>query len=304
MMNSRRPLLGVLSILVCWTGTHTIATETTGTGPYQEIVVRNVFGLNPPKAQPGPEANKPPPPIIFLQGITTIGATAKALFKVQMPPKPGEPPKGEQSFILGEGQRDGEIEVLEIDAKAGTVKVDDFGTITNLNFENNGIKTAGAPAPSGGPKPAGFVPSAPPPSPFAPPTGANPIPTARPMRLPPTSAAASPSSYGGTAAVANNDTARSLTTYTAVPTTTAYGSSATSLTVPGGTPAPTTGMAQKSWPPEMQMTPEESAIHEAAYMLQYQNQIKNGTMPSIPGSNPLLESGTTSGQTPTTLKAQ
>ena len=78
-----------------------------------------MFGLKPPPPPPTPEANKPPPPKITLQGITTFVGIKRVLFKVQMPPKPGDPPKGEQSFILAEGQRDGDIEVLEIDDKPG-----------------------------------------------------------------------------------------------------------------------------------------------------------------------------------------
>ena len=102
------------------------------------------------------------------------------------------PPAREQSFTLGEGQREGDLEVLEIDEKAGKVKVNNFGTVVDLDFDNNGVKTAAAPAPGGAPKPAGFVP-APPQNPFAPAGGAPAFPTVRPLRLrTPTSAAASP----------------------------------------------------------------------------------------------------------------
>jgi hypothetical protein len=114
--------------------------------PYQAIVERNVFGLKSPPPPPDPEANKPPPPKITLTGITTILGNKRALMKVMMPPKPGVKQE-EQSFILAVGQRDGDIEVLEIDDAAGTVKVNDFGTITNLSFENNGVKLASGPPP-------------------------------------------------------------------------------------------------------------------------------------------------------------
>ena len=118
--------------------------------PYQGIVERNVFGLKAPAPPPDPEANKPPPPKIFLTGITTILGNKRALMKLTPPAKPGEPAK-EQSFTLGEGQRDGELEVLEIDEKAGTVKVNEFGTVMTLSFENNGVKAGPAPAPGGAP---------------------------------------------------------------------------------------------------------------------------------------------------------
>ena len=155
------------------------ATSEPSGSPYSGIVERNVFGLKPPPPPPGPEDNKPPPPKIFLQGITTFGGVKRALFKAQMPAKPGEPPKGEQSFILAEGQRDGDIEVLEIDANPpGSVKVNDFGTIITLDFEHNGIKTtAAAPVPGGPPRPGigGPPPGAPGANPTGPPGGAQPF---------------------------------------------------------------------------------------------------------------------------------
>ncbi len=59
-----------------------------------------------------------------------------ALFKVQMPSRPPDPAR-EQSFILGKGQRDGEIEVLEIDDKARSVKVNSFGTVMTVAFDKD-----------------------------------------------------------------------------------------------------------------------------------------------------------------------
>ena len=166
--------------------------------PYQGIVDRNVFGLKPPPPPPDPEANKPPPPKIYLTGITTILGNKRALLKLTPPAKPGEPAK-EQTFTIGEGQRDGDIEVLEINEKAGTVKVNDYGTITTLDFDKDGVKAAGgaAPmAPGAVARPAGFVP-APAANPFMPVGGANALP--RPMRLPaPAGAATSPASSGVT----------------------------------------------------------------------------------------------------------
>src|SRR6516162_8606332 len=96
--------------------------------PYQAIVDRNVFSLKPPPPPPvnNPDANKPPPPPITLTGITTILGSKRAFMSVNMPAKPPEPAKV-QSFMLSEGQRDGDIEVLEIDEKAGMVKVNEFG---------------------------------------------------------------------------------------------------------------------------------------------------------------------------------
>lgn len=135
-------------------------------GPYQRIADRNVFGLNP-KPLP-PEINKPPPPSprVLLTGITTILGNKCALLKTTPPAKPGEPAK-EQAFTLAAGQREGEIEVLEINEKAGTVKVNNYGTITVLDFDKDGVKVAAIP-----PGPGGMVPG-PAGSPVAPARGAN-----------------------------------------------------------------------------------------------------------------------------------
>lgn len=103
--------------------------------PYQGIVDRNVFGLRPPPPPPSNEPVRPPAPAVALTGITTISGKKLAFMNIQVPPKAGETAKpGPQSFMLGEGEREGEIEVLEIDDKGGTVKLNDYGVITNVPF--------------------------------------------------------------------------------------------------------------------------------------------------------------------------
>jgi hypothetical protein len=224
--------------------------------PYQGIVERNVFGLKPPPPPPDPEANKPPPPKITLQGFTTFGGIKRALLKAQLPAKPGEPPKGEQGFVLAEGQRDGDIEVLEINTEARTVKVNDFGTITNLNFENNGIKTAGAaPVAGAAPRPGvGFPPPAANPNPFTPTGGAQPLPITRPTRLPlPNGAAATPTSGGATPVYATG--------------TPGY---AGGVSLPGfGTASPTASQPEQNTGPTFSR--EEQAIILAAQKQHYQS---------------------------------
>jgi hypothetical protein len=157
-----------------------------------------LFGLKPPAAEAGPDANKPPPPGLILNGITTILGNKRALMKVQMPGKPGTPAK-EEAFVLAEGQMYEGVEVLEIDEKLGSVKVNDYGTITNLTFKENGAKMAAAPA--GAPLPGGFLsaplnPTQPGAAPGAPPLRT--IPT-RSLRVPGVGAAATPNAATGTA---------------------------------------------------------------------------------------------------------
>lgn len=135
-------------------GTPPLAGDVRG-NPYQGIIDRNVFNLKP---LPRPEDNLPPPeapPKITLTGFTTILGDKRVLFKVQTPAKPPEKPK-EESFILSQGQRDADIEVLEVDENAGIAKFNNHGTIQVLDLVNNGAKPAAAPSP------------APPPPPFRP----------------------------------------------------------------------------------------------------------------------------------------
>lgn len=303
MTNGGRLRLCMSSILVLWTGTRAIATETSGTAPYQGIVDRNVFGLKPAPPPPPPADNTPPPPKITLQGITTFGGKKRALLKAQLPPKPGDQTKGEQSFILAEGQRDGDIEVLEISDKRGDefVKVNDFGTITNLSFENNGIKTAGAAAPNTQLGPPGA-------NPFGSAGGVRGNSPTRPMRLPPTGAAGSPggyggsftpASYGGTRAPSTYSSASASPTYNPSPAIVTGGTTAGTVALPGLASTPTTTSSQQTVPTDPPISLEQQQLLDAAYTMKNKEAIAKGLMPSIPGSNPLLDGETTSGQTTT-----
>lgn len=155
-------------------------------GPYQRIIERNAFNLKPAPKLEDVRPPAQPPPRITLTGITTILGNKQALMKVQLPPKQPDPVK-EESYIIAEGHRAGQIEVLAIDEKAGAVRVNNHGTIQDLNFEQDGAKLAatlpptiappGVPTPDAGaasplPGPTGFptrnlrlrpIPGAPPP---------------------------------------------------------------------------------------------------------------------------------------------
>lgn len=115
------------------------------TNPFEAILTRNVFGLVPvpPPAKP-PD---PPLPKITLTGITTITGVARALLK--MPPVPGAAgPAGERFFNLRSGERDGDLEVLEINEKSGTVVVAYTGRMLTLGFEPEKASSAAAPIPN------------------------------------------------------------------------------------------------------------------------------------------------------------
>jgi hypothetical protein len=135
--------------------------------PYQAIIARNAFALKPPPPPPDPEASKPTPSKITLTGMTTILGKKQVLLKTApTPPKPGETPKGDQSYILTVGQREGDIEILEIDEIAGSVKLNNAGVVATLTFEKDGAKlpaTAAPPAPGGPGQPGGAPGVLPPP---------------------------------------------------------------------------------------------------------------------------------------------
>jgi hypothetical protein len=126
--------LGCACSLVLCTGALGITPDSTS-NPYQGIVDRNIFGLRPPPPPPSTDPVKPPPPAVSLTGISTILGRKLAFMSVQIPPKAGEQAKpGPQFLTLGVGEREGEIEVIDIDEKGGIVKLNDYGVITNVPF--------------------------------------------------------------------------------------------------------------------------------------------------------------------------
>lgn len=125
--------------------------------PYRGIVERNIFNVHaaPPVAAVDPQSLLPPPPNVKLQGITDILGRKQVLFKVQLPAKPGAAGK-EESYILTVGERQGEIEILDINPKAGTVRMRNYGVETNLSLELNSdklVNTAPVAPPPGQPNP-------------------------------------------------------------------------------------------------------------------------------------------------------
>jgi hypothetical protein len=111
--------------------------------PYQSIVERNVFGLKEPPPPAPTEPVKPPPPKITLTGIITMGGKRALLSTPPVPARTAAEARA-QYFTLAEGQRDGELEVLEINERARTVKVSYGGTVETLDFNENGVKPAPA----------------------------------------------------------------------------------------------------------------------------------------------------------------
>jgi hypothetical protein len=111
---------------------------------YNVIVSRNVFDLHAPPQQSSPEPSDPPPLNVRLTGISTVLGYKQAMFMVQDLIATGKPINKEESYILTEGQRQGSIQVLEINEKANFVKVNNDGKVSVLTFDP--VKPVSAPS--------------------------------------------------------------------------------------------------------------------------------------------------------------
>jgi hypothetical protein len=121
--------------------------------PYETIVARNMFGLLP---IPPPDTNPPappvdPPPKITLNGIMTIFGRDQALYKVATKPKPGQPAK-EDSYVLGENERQDDIEVVKINRESNVVTFNNHGTQQEVQLAE-ASSGGSAPGPGGGGNP-------------------------------------------------------------------------------------------------------------------------------------------------------
>lgn len=150
------PTIAVLSLCFCTLTTS--AQSITRQRPYNAIAERNVFGLTPKPPPQVPQPPTPPLPKLKLTGITTIFGNKQALLKVEFPPQPHVPATN-HSYILTEGQRDGPIEVLEVNEKLGQVKVNNSGTIMEVTFDKPSPGPTPPPAPTPRLNPAWRYPS-------------------------------------------------------------------------------------------------------------------------------------------------
>lgn len=139
-------LAALLTISLAASAQETASAE----NPYAALVNRNIFGLVPvpPPAPPEPPPIDPPPKITVNGFMRLFGNNFQVLFKTPGKVKPGQPPK-EESYVMGEGERQDDIEVKKIDDKAGVVTFSNHGVIQELSLvvaQNTGA-VAGAPAP-------------------------------------------------------------------------------------------------------------------------------------------------------------
>lgn len=127
---------------------------------YQVIIDRNAFGLKPAPKISTVQTNQPPAPVnIKLSGITRDFAGLKAWMVIPAQTGPGKN-ANPQYLSIPEHEKQGDIEVLEINEKESTVKILNAGTPVELNFKENGLPTPAAiPVPGVPINPHGIVPA-------------------------------------------------------------------------------------------------------------------------------------------------
>lgn len=97
--------------------------------PYAPVAARNIFGLKPPP--PMPSVATEPAFKITLNGVMSVRGQPQALFKV-LPRGFSNGQAREKFYILGEGRKQDDIEVLQVDVKAGLAVFNNHGTIQTL----------------------------------------------------------------------------------------------------------------------------------------------------------------------------
>jgi hypothetical protein len=123
------------------TATAATASSSNPGNPYDSIVTRNVFGLNPiPPYHPPDPPQGPPPPKINLTGITTIFGPAQALFKVAGVMRNGK--AQDESYIFTEGQEEDEVTVKTIDVKKQIVTFMNHGVEQTIPL-TDGVASSG-----------------------------------------------------------------------------------------------------------------------------------------------------------------
>jgi len=156
-MNTKRAGILLGCALLAGPGLAAAPTEE-GANPYTVISERNVFHLNPIPPPPEPEKPKVDLPVIKLSGFFKVGSQTRALFSSE--PKKKE--EGRTYYNLAQGEKDGILEVVKIDAENGTVDILNSGTPVTLSLKDDSL--APAPAVAAGAKPPT---NSAPPGPFA-----------------------------------------------------------------------------------------------------------------------------------------
>jgi hypothetical protein len=94
--------------------------------PYQSIIQRNLFGLQPPPPPAAPEIQIPPL-TITLTGITTVLGDQRVLFKTPSPDAVGW-----KQHMLAVGQSEDEIKLVSVDVPSATARFNNHGVLQEV----------------------------------------------------------------------------------------------------------------------------------------------------------------------------
>ena len=108
--------------------------------PYQVIIDRNAFGLKTPPQVVNPTPTNPVVPVnVKFCGVSANSTGKKAWLMI--PAQPGKNPNPQYLNGLAEHEKQGDIEVLEINLKESKVKILNAGALVELNIKDNGLPT-------------------------------------------------------------------------------------------------------------------------------------------------------------------
>jgi hypothetical protein len=103
---------------------------------YSAIAQRNPFRLLPERGSSASQSGGTfrPPPDYKLLGFVEVRSLRRVFLMRADPGKPSV------VFGLAEGQKEGDLEIVEINAKAKTVRIRNEGIYVQLSFETHGLK--------------------------------------------------------------------------------------------------------------------------------------------------------------------
>ena len=142
MKDAPKTLTSALAFTALCLTTSGMATE----NEYTRIATRNVFGLRPTPEAPVATHQPTTLPRIILTGITDILGEKCVLLKLQKPTQPPEVAR-EESLMVSEGKRQGDLEVLHIDLQKGEVQVLISGMELTLTMDRDAAKLSVTPPP-------------------------------------------------------------------------------------------------------------------------------------------------------------
>jgi hypothetical protein len=160
MRQNLKKMTWVLAVLALCGANGRAITMGSSTNRFGDIARRNVFGLKEPKQPEAPAQPQRQLPRLILNGISTMLGNKQVFMKLL--PATGAPTEAgkEKPLMLTEGQRDGDVEVVQIDERVGSVQVINSGTPMTLTIEKDGAKLPSTPAPGTIPPAPGAQPAA------------------------------------------------------------------------------------------------------------------------------------------------